>query len=48
MCLHMHDPRVPYLTATTRILRYLQGTLDHDLLLPYAPLLDLIVYTNTG
>jgi hypothetical protein len=31
--LHMHDPREPHLTAMKRTLRYLQSTLDHDLLL---------------
>jgi hypothetical protein len=33
VCLHMHDPRKPYMTALKRILRYLQGTLDFGLLL---------------
>jgi hypothetical protein len=42
----MHDPREPHLTAAKRILRYLQGTLDHDLLLRRASMSDLIVYTN--
>ncbi|WVZ49277.1 hypothetical protein U9M48_000649 [Paspalum notatum var. saurae] len=28
VCLHMHDPREPHLTAVKRILRYLQGTVD--------------------
>jgi hypothetical protein len=31
----MYDPREPHLTATKQILRYLQGTLDHGLLLCY-------------
>ncbi|GJZ04908.1 ribonuclease H-like domain-containing protein [Tanacetum coccineum] len=31
ICLHMHDPREPHLTALKRILRCVQGTLDLDL-----------------
>jgi hypothetical protein len=46
VCLHMHDPREPYFTAAKCILRYLQGTLDHDLLLCRASTSDLIVYTD--
>jgi hypothetical protein len=46
VCLHMHDPRVPHLTATKRILRYLQGTLDLGLLFCRTSTLDLVVYTN--
>jgi hypothetical protein len=42
----MHDPRKPHLTAAKCILRYLQGTLDHDLLLRRASTSDLVVYTN--
>jgi hypothetical protein len=41
--LHMHDPCEPYLTAAKRVLCYLQGTLDHDLL-HWAS--DLFVYTD--
>jgi hypothetical protein len=44
--LHMHDPRESHLTTVKRILRYLQGTLDHGLLLHRASTLDLIVYTD--
>jgi hypothetical protein len=33
VCLHMHTPREPHLTALKRILRYLRGSLDYDLLL---------------
>jgi hypothetical protein len=44
--LHMHDPCEPHLTATKRILRYLQGTLDHGLLLRRASTSDLAVYTD--
>jgi hypothetical protein len=46
VCLHMHDPREPNLTAVKRILRYLQGTLDHSLLLRCASTSDLVVYTD--
>ena len=42
----MHDPREPHLTAVKRILRYLQGTLDHDLLLRRTPTSELVVYTD--
>jgi hypothetical protein len=42
----MHDPREPHLTAVKRILRYLQGTLDHGLLLRRASTSDLVVYTD--
>jgi hypothetical protein len=46
VCLHMHDPREPHLTAVKRILWYLQGTLDHDLLLRHASTSNLVVYTD--
>lgn len=46
ICLHMHDPREPHLTAMKRILRYLQGTPDHGLLLRRSSSTDLIVYTD--
>jgi hypothetical protein len=42
----MHDPREPHLTAVKRILRYLQGTLDHTLLLHRASTSGLVVYTD--
>jgi hypothetical protein len=41
----MHTPREPHLTVAKRILRYLCGTLDYDLLQP-SPTYELIVYTN--
>ncbi|GKB27958.1 ribonuclease H-like domain-containing protein [Tanacetum coccineum] len=31
VCLHMHDPREPHLTALKRILQYIRGTLDFGL-----------------
>jgi hypothetical protein len=46
VCLHMHAPRESYLTAVKCILRYLKGTLDHDLLLHYASTSDLVIYTD--
>jgi hypothetical protein len=42
----MHDPQESHLTAMKRILRYLQGTLDYDLLLYRSPCFDLVVYTD--
>jgi hypothetical protein len=42
----MYDPREPHLTATKRILWYLQGTLDHGLLLRRASTSDLVVYID--
>jgi hypothetical protein len=46
ICLHMHDPREPHLTAMKRILRYLQGTPDYGLLLCLLSGSDLVVYTD--
>jgi hypothetical protein len=48
ICLHMHDPREPHLTAMKRILRYLQGTPDYGLLLRRSSSSDLVVYTDAG
>ena len=31
VCLHTHDPKDEHMNALKRIMRYLQGTLDHDL-----------------
>jgi hypothetical protein len=47
VCLHMHNPCEPHLTAAKRIIRYLQGTLDHGLFLRRASTSDLIIYTDT-
>jgi hypothetical protein len=44
----MNDPREPHLIGAKHILRYLQGTLNHSLLLHRASTSDLIVYTNTN
>ena len=47
ICLHMHDPREPHLTALKRILRYLRGTVDFGLLLHRrSPSTELVVYTD--
>jgi hypothetical protein len=48
ICLYMHDPREPHLTAMKRILHYLQGTLDYSLLLCRSSGSDLVVYTDAG
>jgi hypothetical protein len=47
ICLHIHDPREPHLTAMKCILRYLQGTPDYGLLLRHSSSLDLVVYMDT-
>jgi hypothetical protein len=46
VCLHMHTPREPHLTALKRILRYLQGSLDYGLLLRPSSMSDLVDYTD--
>jgi hypothetical protein len=51
VCLHMHTPREPHLTALKWILRYLRGfldydLLDYDLLLRPSPTLEFVVYTD--
>jgi hypothetical protein len=46
VCLCMYDPREPHLTAAKPILWYLQGTLDHGLLLRRASTSNLVVYTD--
>jgi hypothetical protein len=46
VCLHMHTPREPYLTALKRILCYLRGSLDYGLLLRPSPTSELVVYTD--
>jgi hypothetical protein len=46
ICLHMHDPREPHLTAMKRILRYFQGTPDYGLLLRRSSSSDLLIYTD--
>jgi hypothetical protein len=46
ICLHMHNPREPHLTAMERILRYVRGTPDFGLLLRRSSSSDLVVYTD--
>jgi hypothetical protein len=46
ICLHMHDPQEPHLTAMKCILRYLHGTPGYSLLLRHSSSSDLVVYTN--
>ena len=46
ICLHMHDPREPHLTALKRILRYLHGTVDFGLLHRRSSSAELVVYTD--
>lgn len=47
VCLHMHSPREPHLTAVKRILRYLRGTLDLGLTLHrISPTTELIAYSD--
>jgi histone deacetylase 1/2 len=46
ICLYMHDPREPHLSALKRVLRYLQGTLDLGLHLHRTSPADLTVYTD--
>ncbi|WVZ82160.1 hypothetical protein U9M48_029453 [Paspalum notatum var. saurae] len=46
VCLHMHDPREPHLTALKPLLRYLRGTVDYGLLLHRSSSADLVVYTD--
>jgi len=46
ICLHMHDPREPHLTALKRILHYLRGTVDFGLLHRRLSSTELVVYTD--
>jgi hypothetical protein len=47
ICLHMHDPREPHLTALKRILHYLRSTIDFGLLLHRrSSSTELVVYTD--
>ncbi|GKD94973.1 ribonuclease H-like domain-containing protein [Tanacetum coccineum] len=46
VCLHMHDPWEPHLSALKRILRYVQGTLNYGLQLFSSSTTDLVAYTD--
>ncbi|KAL7616557.1 hypothetical protein Lser_V15G03776 [Lactuca serriola] len=46
ICLFMHDPREPHINALKHILRYVRGTLDHDLQLHVSSSSDRRVYSN--
>ena len=46
VCLSMHDPREAHMLALKRIVRYLQGTLDHGLYLYPSSVYKLIAYTD--
>ncbi|XP_076906863.1 uncharacterized protein LOC143563131 [Bidens hawaiensis] len=46
ICMHMHDPRQDHWNALKRIIRYLQGTIDHGLHLGPVPNLSLVAYTD--
>lgn len=46
VCLHMHNPREPHLTALKRILRYVRGTLYFGIHIQRAPCTDLVVYSD--
>jgi hypothetical protein len=46
ICLHMHDPWEPHLTAMKCTLRYLRGTLDYSLLMQRSASSELTVYAD--
>ncbi|XP_060190898.1 uncharacterized mitochondrial protein AtMg00810-like [Lycium barbarum] len=46
VCLHMPDPRDDHMHALKRIVRYIQGTLDHGLHLYPSSVTDLVSYTD--
>ncbi|GJZ92141.1 ribonuclease H-like domain-containing protein [Tanacetum coccineum] len=46
VCLHMHDPREPHLSALKRILQYVQGTLNYGLQLFSSSTRDLVAYSD--
>ncbi|XP_026429813.1 uncharacterized protein LOC113326267 [Papaver somniferum] len=45
-CLFMHDPREPHMHALKRILRYLQGTINHGLFLSVSTISGLTTYSD--
>ncbi|GKD57508.1 ribonuclease H-like domain-containing protein [Tanacetum coccineum] len=46
VCLFMHDPREPHLTAFKRILRYVCGTLDYGIQLYSSSNSSLVAYSD--
>nr|GEU31843.1 ribonuclease H-like domain-containing protein [Tanacetum cinerariifolium] len=46
VCLYMHDPREPHLSAFKRILRYVRGTLDYSLQLFSSSTTSLVAYSD--
>nr|GEW82137.1 ribonuclease H-like domain-containing protein [Tanacetum cinerariifolium] len=46
VCLHMHDPREPHISALKRILWYVQGTLNYGLQLLASSTTDLVAYSD--
>nr|GEY92024.1 ribonuclease H-like domain-containing protein [Tanacetum cinerariifolium] len=46
VCLYMHDPREPHFSSFKRILRYVQGTLDHGLQLFSSTTDSFIAYSD--
>ncbi|XP_071695355.1 uncharacterized mitochondrial protein AtMg00810-like [Rutidosis leptorrhynchoides] len=46
ICLFMHDPREQHYSALKRILRYIQGTLDHGLQLYVSSTTSLTAYSD--
>ncbi|GJY48648.1 ribonuclease H-like domain-containing protein [Tanacetum coccineum] len=46
VCLYMHDLREPHFSALKRILRYVRGSLDHELQLFYSSTTSLVAYSD--
>nr|GEV47047.1 ribonuclease H-like domain-containing protein [Tanacetum cinerariifolium] len=46
VCLHMHDPREPHISAFKRILRYVLSTLNYGLQLFSLSITDLVAYSD--
>ncbi|GJW39715.1 ribonuclease H-like domain-containing protein [Tanacetum coccineum] len=46
VCLHMHDPQKPHISALKRILRYVKGTMNYGLQLFSSSTTDLVAYSD--
>ncbi|GKF65739.1 ribonuclease H-like domain-containing protein, partial [Tanacetum coccineum] len=46
VCLHMHDPQEPHLSALKRILRYVHGTMNYGLQLFSSSTTYLVAYSD--